>query len=83
MNETNIDDALKQMINHSQVDIKWVLNLDCFILNIIAIPSSKLIWVVGSEEKVLVDGETATVIEHFNDVAEIIFSAVIHPKTLT
>ena len=82
MNETNIDDALKQMINHSQVDIKWVLNLDCFILNIIAIPSSKLIWVVGSEEKVfLVDGETATVIEHFNDIAEIIFSAVIHPKT--
>ena len=81
MIDSNIDDAVKQLVNDSKESLNWSLNLDCFILKIIAIPSSKLIWVVGSEEKVfLVDGEMATVLKKFEDIAEIIFSAVIHPK---
>lgn len=82
MMDSNADKVVNQLIDDSKASLKWSLNLDCFLLKIIAIPSSKLIWVVGSEEKVfLVDGEMATVLKRFDAIAEIIFSAVIHPKT--
>ena len=81
MIDSNVDEALKKIIKDSKGDIKWILNLDCFILKVIAIPSSKLIWVVGSEENIfLVDGDAAMVIKKFENVGDIIFSAVIHPK---
>ena len=61
MMDSNVDEAVKQLIDDSKASLNWSLNLDCFILKIIAIPSSKLIWVVGSEDKVfLVDGEGAS-----------------------
>ncbi len=82
MIDSNVDENVKKLIEDSKGNLRWKLNLDCFILKIIAIPSSRLIWVVGSEEKAfLVDGETATVVKQFEAIAEIIFSAVIHPKT--
>ena len=80
--DSKVDEAVKQLIEDSKGNLNWRLNLDCYILKIIAIPTSELIWVVGSEEKVfLIDGETAMVVKKFENLAEIIFSAVIHPKT--
>ena len=82
MMESKVDYAIKQLIDDSKSSLNWRLNLDCFILKIIAVPSSEFIWVVGSEEKVfLIDGETATIVKEFENLAEIIFSAVMHPKT--
>ena len=82
MIDSKVDEAVKQLIDDSKESLNWSLNLDCFILKIIAIPSSKLIWVVGSEDKVfLIDGETAKIVKKFENLSDIIFSAVIHPKT--
>lgn len=82
MINSKVDIAVKQLVDDSKGNLKWRLNLDCFILKIITIPSSTLIWVIGSEENVfLVDSDTATVVKKFDSIAEIIFSAVIQPKT--
>lgn len=76
------DGSLSRLIEASKDKIKWTLSLDSFILKIISIPASKMIWVVGSEGEVfLVNTELAAVSNKYESIAEIIFSAVIHPKT--
>lgn len=81
MINSDANDSMNSIISDSKRDIKWMLDLDCFILKIIGIPSTKLIWVIASQEKVfLIDGDKAKVIKKFEHIAEIIFSAVIQPE---
>ena len=81
MINSDANDSMNSIISDSNRDIKWMLDLDCFILKIIGIPSTKLIWVIASQEKVfLIDGDKAKVIKKFEHIAEIIFSAVIQPE---
>ncbi len=82
MMESDIDDTVRSLIKDSKKDLQWELNLDCFILRIISIPHSTLIWVVGGEEHVfLVDAKKARIVKKYEHVGEIIFSSVLHPKT--
>lgn len=80
--EPNTDKIFNRLKEESEENINWALDLDCFILEIIPIPSVELIWIIASEENVfLVDTEKEEIIKKFENVAELIFSAVIHPKT--
>ena len=76
------DKIFNRLKEESDEGLNWTSDLDCFILKIIPIPSSELIWVIASEENVfLVDTEKGKIINKSENVAELIFSAVIHPKT--
>lgn len=82
MKEESLDESIQEIRKDTQKELEWSLDLDCYILKIIPIPSSKLIWVVGSEENIfLVDTGNAEIKTEFKNLAEIIFSAEIHPKT--
>jgi WD40 repeat protein len=81
-----MDSSIKKIFNHLRTDsdekITWSIHLDVFILEVIPVGNSKLAWVVGSEEKVfLVHRETGSVVEKFENLAEFIFTAVIHPRS--
>lgn len=79
---SNSDKILNRLEDESKQDINWVLNLDCFILKIITIPLTEIAWVVASEEIVyLVNTKKGEIINKFENISELIFSAVIHPKT--
>ena len=82
MKEESLDESIQEIRKDTQKELEWSLDLDCYILKIIPVPSSKLIWVVGSEENIfLVDTGNAEIKTEFKNLAEIIFSAEIHPKT--
>jgi WD40 repeat protein len=81
MNE-NIDSFFSHLDQDSDENINWTLDLDCYILKVLPIKSSNLIWVIASEEHVfLVDSEKGKIINKFSNMAELIFSAVILPES--
>ena len=80
MMEPNTDQILKLLMRESEDNSNWNIDLDCFILKIIPISSLELLWVISSEEHVfLVDSRNGKIINKFQNVAELIFSGVIHP----
>lgn len=82
MKEQSFEESIKLVRQESQKDLEWHLDLGCYILKIIPIPLSKLLWVIASEDNVfLIDTEKHEVKLEFKSVAEIIFSAEIHPKS--
>jgi ligand-binding sensor domain-containing protein len=73
---------LNRLAEDSEENINWTLDLNCYVLKILPIKSSNLIWVIASEEHVfLVDSEKGKIINKFSNIAELIFSAVIHPES--
>ena len=78
----NFTEAIKNIRRATRRDLNWSIDLDCYILKIIPIPSTKFIWVVASEQDVfLVNCKIAAVIIKLENIAEFIFAAVIHPKS--
>ena len=73
---------LNRLAEDSDENINWTLELDCYILKVLPFKSSNLIWVIASEEHVfLVDSEKGKIINKFSNIAELIFSAVIHTES--
>lgn len=80
--DSNINKIFSRLSDESNESLNWALDLDGFILKIISIPTSGLIWVVTSEEKVfLVNTKKGEISKTFENIADLIFSAIIHPKT--
>ena len=80
--ESNTDKIFSRLKEESEENINWTLGLDGFILKIIPIPASKMIWVISSENSVhLLNSANGKILNKHENIAEIIFSAVIHPKT--
>ena len=78
--DQSFKDSLNVIRQETQKDLEWSLDLGYYILKIIPIPDSKLLWVVASEEKVfLVDTATHEVSSEFENLGEFIFSAALHP----
>lgn len=78
--DNNTEKILNRLKKESDESINWTLCLDCYILKIIPVESSELIWVIASEEQVfLVDTSKGEIIKQFDNIAELIFSAVVHP----
>jgi WD40 repeat protein len=73
---------LNRLAEDSEENINWTLDLNCYVLKILPIKSSNLIWVIASEEHVfLVDSEKGEIINKFSNMAELIFSAVLLPES--
>lgn len=80
--ESNTDKIFSRLKEESKENINWTLGLDGFILKIIPIPASEMIWVIGSENSVhLLDSANGKILNKYENIAEIIFSAEMHPKT--
>jgi WD40 repeat protein len=63
-------------------NISWTVGLNGYILKIIPILQSEMMWVISSEENVfLVDTKNGKTINLFKNLGEFIFSAVIHPTS--
>lgn len=79
---SNTDKIFSRLKEESEENINWTLGLDGFILKIIPIPASEMIWVIGSENSVhLLNSTKGKILNKYENIAEIIFSAVMHPKT--
>ena len=80
MIEPNTDKILNLLMKESEDNSNWNIDLDCFILKIIPIPATELLWVIASEEHVfLLNSSNGKIVKKFKNVAELIFSGVIHP----
>ncbi len=78
--DKNSDKIFTQLNEESNENISWILALNCYILKVLPIESSNLIWVIASEEKIfLVDVGKGEIMKQFDNIAELIFSAVIDP----
>jgi WD40 repeat protein len=78
--DEKLDKIFNRLKEESDENINWSIALDGYILKIIPIESADLIWVIASEENVfLIDTNTGEIFKQFKNIAELVFSAVIHP----
>lgn len=80
--DKNIGEIFNRLKEESDGNINWTLALDSYILKVLPIESLDLIWVISSEKQVfLIDKNNGKIIMQFDNIADLIFSALVHPIT--